>query len=309
MSTVTASPFATTTKPAGGEFERCKKGTLPAVIFGLIDLGTHTIHYKAQGDRPARDVNTRKGALLIQISTKLRKQANGEPFIFVEEFSMGSSPAARMRLLYESVMETKLSDNVPFDPMHLVGKSCTASIIDSKTAKGKEFSKLESITSLAEGMEEVEVAAPDLPDLPHKAENGKPCLLWFIGADMGDFPSQAWIPWSFGRPLFESYRESHEYRKAHGITGPVATEPNTVEAKVMLDATMVASGRELYQLLSSIDRQCRTKLVEEATSFSEAMQWASKLSDLDEAKANTVYGNIRRVLDGSNVATGDEIPY
>ena len=45
-----------------------------------------------------------------------------------------------MRQLYESVMETKLGDGqVPFDPMFLVGKSCTASIIDSKTAKGKDF--------------------------------------------------------------------------------------------------------------------------------------------------------------------------
>ena len=307
MSTATASPFATTTKPAGGEFERCKKGTLPAVIFGLIDLGTHTIHYKAQGDRPARDVDTRKGALLIQVSTKLRKQANGEPFVFVEEFSMGSTPAARMRQLYESVMETKLSDNVRFDPMQLVGKSCTASIVDAKTTKGKDFAKLESITSLAEGMEEVEVA---IPNLPHKSEDGKPALFWFIGGeDMGDFPSQAWIPWSYGRPLYETYRESHEYRKAHGITESTITTPNFVEAKVMLEAKMVASGRELYQLLSGIDRECRTKLVEEATSFSQAMQWASKLSDLDEVQANTTYGNVLRALSGQAGATDEEIPY
>jgi hypothetical protein len=294
MSTVTASPFATTSKPAGGDYERCKKGTLSAVIFGLIDLGTHAVTYPGKDGKPPRTADVRKGALLIQISKKLRSQANGEPFIFVEEFSMGSSPAARMRQLYESVMETKLDDNVRFDPMQLVGRSCTASIIDSKTAKGKEYSKLDSVTSLAEGMEDVEVA---VPDLPHKAENGKPCLFWFHGVeDMGDFPSHAWLPWSFGKPLFETYRESHEYRKAHGITESTITTPNFVEAKVIFESTMVANGHELWTLLSRIDRECRTKLVDEAVSFCEAMKWSPRLSDLNEADANTVYGNVRRTL-------------
>lgn len=306
MSTVTASPFATTTKPTGGEFERCKKGTLSAVIFGLIDLGTHAITYPGKDGKPPRTVDTRKGALLIQISTKLRKQANGEPFIFVEEFSMGSSPAARMRQLYESVMETKLGDGqVPFDPMFLVGKSCTASIIDSKTAKGKDFAKLDSVTSLAEGMEEVEVA---VPNLPHKTADGKSCLCWFHGEeDMGDFPSQAWIPWSFGKPLYETYRESHEYRKAHGITESTITTPNYVEAKVIFEGTMVASGHELWGLLSRIDRECRTKLVDEAVSFCEAMKWSPRLSDLNEADANTVYGNVRRTLLGQAGPSTEEL--
>lgn len=212
-----ASPFATTTTAAGGDYEQCRKGNLAAVIFGLIDLGTHTITYPAKDGKPARDVRTRKGMLLIQISTRLRKQANGEPFVFGVEFSMGSSPAAKMRQMYETVMGVSLPEGVQFDPIKLVGKSCTANIVDAKTSKGKDFAKLDGVTALAEGMEEVEVA---IPGLPHQTEEGKPALFWFHNAGMGDFPTHNWLPWSYGQKLFDVYKESHEYVAVHG--GPAA---------------------------------------------------------------------------------------
>lgn len=216
-----ASPFATTTTAAGGDYEQCRKGNLAAVIFGLIDLGTHTITYPAKDGKPARDVKTRKGILLIQISKKLRQQANGDPFVFGVEFSMGSSPAAKMRQMYETVMGVILPEGVQFDPIKLVGKSCTANIVDAKTSKGKDFAKLDGVTALAEGMDEVEVV---IPDLPHKTEDGKPAIFWFHG--MADpFPTQNWVPFSYGQKLFDLYKESHEYVAIHGGAAAGADVP------------------------------------------------------------------------------------
>ena len=131
-----------------------------------------------------------------------------------------------------------------------------------------------------------------------KMEKFDPVVPTFVCTPDEPAPDYPWMPRFYGKTVEDVRRQSIEYKQANGISD--SDEPDLIHAHVMLQATMVASGKELHTLLSSIDRECRTTLVTEATDYVKAMQWGDRLVNLDQAQANTVYGKFLKELDPSN---------
>lgn len=198
--TEVANPFEITAGSGGGDFQVCPKGNYPAVIVGAIDLGTHATSYKDQKTGAVREGEARKGVLLIQIGTQYAKQTNGDPFIFAFGFSKAGGPNARARQVYESITGKTLGDKEVFNPYTLIGKSCTANIVEAKTSNGKDVANLEGLTALTMGVPLVDPACP--------------IISWWHGK--GDFPDHSWLPWSYGQKLVDIYKDSKEYRAIHG---------------------------------------------------------------------------------------------
>lgn len=223
--TTLVNPFEVQASNASGTYENCPQANYPAVIVGLIDLGTHPVTYS-----DGKSGEQRKAALLIQIGDQYAKKADGDPFVYAREVSISSfGKKSSARKIAEAVLGKTFADEEKFNLCHLIGKPCMAEVKHNPGKEGKVYANLNSVSALAIGM-----AAP-VPAVP--------TVLWFHG--MGDFPTHRWLPWSYGSTLKQTYEDSAEYRAIHG--GPaagatVATTPAVAPMTATGQTPSVAAG-------------------------------------------------------------------
>ena len=201
MMTTAVNPFAMTASNKSGNYETCPQANYPAVVAGLIDLGTHDVTYDDGNTGKAH-----KAALLIQIGEAYAKMTDGKPFVFLKEInisSFGKKSAARK--IAEAVEGKVFADNETYMLTQLIGKSCQANIKHNPGKEGKVYANLDAITSLTIGV----------PQVPLAMER----IEWFHGCGQ-DFPAIGSDLWSYGQTLKQIYQDSDEYRSEHG--GPAA---------------------------------------------------------------------------------------
>lgn len=192
-----ANPFQMTANNSSGNYETCPQNNYPAVVAGLIDLGTHEQTYD-----DGKKGKARKAALLIQIGDAYAKMSDGKPFIFLKEInisSFGKKSAARK--IAEAIVGRPFADGENYPLTDLIGKSCQANIKHNPGKEGKVYANLDTIASLAVGVQPVAMAMEP--------------IVWFHGCGT-EFPGIGANLWSYGQTLKQIYQDSDEYRAEFG---------------------------------------------------------------------------------------------
>ncbi len=206
----------------GGNFEACPAGTHPAVLVGIIDLGTQDENFNGVAKK------AHKAFLMWEIPGE--KDASGQSHIIGREYTVSFHEKAGLRQMVEAWRGKPFTEGEEFDLSKLMGQACLLTVI-TEEKNGKTFSKLKGVGGLIKGMAKpVATIAP----ISFNLEENHPSA----------FPTFEWLPWSYGSKLIDIAANSPEWKeKANGqqtakpaagaatapATSPAAKEAPTFE--------------------------------------------------------------------------------
>jgi hypothetical protein len=194
MSTVTSPFTAKASNSEGGDYERPPTGSHPAVLIGLIDLGTHGFVY--QGERK----EARKLLFAWELTAEQNKQ--GENFVVAADFTWSLGKNANLRKFLEGWTGRGFANDEEFDIGSLLGKSCVVNLTEGQTAKGNKFIEVASATPPMRGL--------TVP--PAK----RPIYAFSLAQETSatedpDIPD--WVPYLYGRKVVDEVKASIEWGK------------------------------------------------------------------------------------------------
>ena len=180
----------------GGDFESCPAGNHPAVLIGLIYLGTQ--------DEVKFQSNEREMVHKVMFVWEIpdEKKANGTPHTIGRDFRLSFHEKSAMRQLIEKWRGKGFGESEEFDIDRLLGQPCLLSVVQkpSKSNPDRSYAKVDGVGQLPKGM-----AKP-------KAIN-KP-VSWVIepGAKL---PEMEWLPFLYGEPLKDVIARSQEWKDGY----------------------------------------------------------------------------------------------
>lgn len=197
MSTVTETAAGSmwTTKANnsdGGDFERPGRGMYPAVLIGLVDLGTHTHVFQGESKK------ARKLFLAWELSGE--NDSKGEAFVVGQDYTWSLHKKAKFRALVEGWNGAAMNDAEEFDVSTLLGKTCCVTITEGQTAGGKKFSEIASVGPVMKSM----VVPPAT-----RALFGLHISQFNSSVDKVEIPD--WMPRIYGRLIADEIKASEEY--------------------------------------------------------------------------------------------------
>lgn len=185
--------FTAKASSSEGTYELPPAGAHPAVLVGLIDLGTHTRTFN--GDS--------KTARKIMFIWELTAESNskGENFVVAQDYTWSLNKKAKLRPLIEGYAGRALRDDEAFDFGTLLGVPCQVTLTANMTSGGKSFVEVSGACKPMRGLtvppatREVFTFSPD--DLE---------------AQVPDLDIPAWIPRLYGREVSDEIKASEEYQ-------------------------------------------------------------------------------------------------
>jgi hypothetical protein len=142
--TVDASMRLPVEPKGGGTFFLCPAGTFPAVLIGIIDIGTHLKTFPDGRQAEIREVD-----LAFELD-ELRP--DGTRHLIGVQAGLSLREGSKLRELTENLLSTSLDNGQSFDVSDLLGRACLVGVAQSRSAKGNAFHKLSSIMGLPRGM-------------------------------------------------------------------------------------------------------------------------------------------------------------
>lgn len=167
----------TANKGGAGPAEQPSAGTHPAVLVGLIDLGTQ--HEEFNGEAKW----SRQALLVWELPTKKRK--DGKPFLMDAVVTLSLNEKAKLRKWAEAMLDAKIQDGAPFDISTLIGKACMVSV----QLNEKGYAKVSAVT----GFPDMGIPAPAA------ATPAFLCSLDDFKAGTRAIPE--WVPWQWSKAL------------------------------------------------------------------------------------------------------------
>ncbi len=185
----TASPWAGMKAKTNLSTETPPPGTFPAILVGIIDLGTHDNSYQGK-------TTTNRQVYLAWELMEDQSGTRGGHHVIGKRFTLSFGSKAALRQLIEKWRGKAMSDGEGFDLSKLLGKPCLVSVVH--TTKGDNtYAGVEGVSSLPKGM-----PAPVGQYTP---------FAWYIGQGE-EYPSPSWMPYCFGEKLGDLILASAELK-------------------------------------------------------------------------------------------------
>ena len=171
-------------------------GTHPAILVGLVDLGTQEVAYQQKIS------HVRKVLLLWELTTEKMSGFKDRNFIVQRDYTMTFSEKSSLRGLMEEWRGKAFSANDEIDLAVMVGKPCFVSIIH-ETKGDRTFSKIKSVGQVPKGM----TVAP---------AQTKP-FSWELGnGPIPDVLKDPWMPYIFGESIEDVINHCDEWKGKKG---------------------------------------------------------------------------------------------
>lgn len=194
MSTSTIPDFRTkATSGEGGEFEMPPSGTHPAILVGLIDLGTHQSRFDA--------TKTVHKILLIWELTA-EADSKGENFLIMQDYTWSLNKKAGLRPIVEGFRAKTLTDNEEYDLAEMLGKPCVVSLSEGISGTGKKFMEVISVSPPMRGL--------TVPPATHQIYA---FVLGLVHSTLDQIDIPEWVPKLYGRNVIDDIKASNEYAK------------------------------------------------------------------------------------------------
>jgi hypothetical protein len=192
------------TNSGGASGEMPPEGNHPAVLIGLIDLGTHRDEYQGQENW------NRKVLFCWELPAEVK--SDGSPHVLTQDYNVPPklSGKSKLRSMIEGWRGRAMEDAEKLDMVKMVGASCLINVGRGKSKKGSEYAQILGITPVIKGMQ-----AP---------RPFNPPFVWAFG--MGEFSAPSWLPYLYGRPVEEHIAESTEAKGGRPAPPAAASEDN-----------------------------------------------------------------------------------
>jgi len=204
----------------GGDFsEAPPAGPHPAVLVGLIQLGTQETEFQGKKD-------WKEQILLVRELTATKKSQSTENHIIQKQYTFSLNQKASLRKLIENWRGKSLAEGEDFDILKCLGKSCLVTVIHTGTGE-KPYGKIEGVGGVPTGL--------TVPP-PTKAP-----VAWSIDESVAKLPD--WLPFLYGESVLDVIKRSQEVSgkgpptisnppKGNGAptTAPAATAPADMSA-------------------------------------------------------------------------------
>jgi hypothetical protein len=202
---------AFTLKPTNNvDYEMPAPGTYPAVLVALLDLGTHENEYQG------KTTIARKVFLAWELTSE--RKTDGSNFVLGREYTLSFAKKSNLRALVEKWRGKEFGADEAFDLGKLAGQPCLLSVVLNDNG----YTKVEGVSQPPKGMKiEKPTHSP---------------IMWEIGS-VTPFPTDEWLPYSFGKPLHEVINRSNEYKAGTNgkIESPKTAEEDAAVAKQLRD--------------------------------------------------------------------------
>jgi len=176
----------------GGEFtELVPAGNHPAMLIGIIDLGTHTEQY--QNNKPH---DAHKVMLAWELPTE-QKSDSTINHVIAATYTYSFHKKSALRLMIENWRGSAYKEGDEFDISVMLGKQCLLSVIHAKNNDGsKTYANVSKsgASAIPKGMK-----CPPAQNKP---------ICWAIGD--GPVPEDPWLPRSFGEKIGDVIARSKE---------------------------------------------------------------------------------------------------
>lgn len=192
-------PFEMKASSGGGDFEACPAGTHPAVLLGLLDIGTYTESFQGQ---PPKD--SRKVLLVWEVQVDTDRHYVGR------DYTLSFNTKSTLRQLVEKWRGKAFGDDESFDLMSVVGKPCLISIVHKQSQSGNTYARVDGVMALPKGM--------PAPVAAHKT------VVWSMESG-SPVPRDEWIPFLRGKPLSDVVATCKERAGGRQQSAPLADEP------------------------------------------------------------------------------------
>jgi hypothetical protein len=179
------------TSGEGGDFELPPSGSHPAVLVGMIDLGTHDQTFS--GETKEQHKILLVWELTGEFTTK------GETFKVSKDFTFSLNVKAKLRAFLEGWMGRKFGDDEEIDIAQFLTRECVLNLTEGTSKGGKAFIDVASATKPMKSL-----AVP-----PRTVE---PILWTFDGWNANDEPPvPEWVPMLYGRKVADDVKNSKEW--------------------------------------------------------------------------------------------------
>lgn len=208
-------PAAHTGGGSGGDdarYEVPEPGNHIACLVGLIDLGSHEQLFEG--------VSTGWRRRVFMVWELLAEQkSDGSPFYLGREFTLSWHEKSAFRQWFEKWRCKKYAAGDTPNPAAALGQGCLLTVVTKSNRDGsRTYAMAEGISALPRGS-----VLPRKPTYPP--------LAWRIGETAEERqkdkpPEDAWLPFSFGKPLADLIRSSPEWNGQ-----PVPKNPKPANGK------------------------------------------------------------------------------
>lgn len=185
--------FRTKAISGEGDFEMPPPGTHPAILVGLIDLGTHASTFDP--------TKTRHKILFIWELTA-EADSKGQNFLVLSDYTWSLNSKAALRSIVEGFKGKSLADGEEYDLGLMLGQPCMINLKEGTSAKGKSFMEVSSVSPPMRGL--------TVPPATHTPFG---FLLSMINSTIDAIDIPAWVPKLYGRNVVDEIKVSHEYAK------------------------------------------------------------------------------------------------
>lgn len=178
----------------GGDFELPPAGLHPAVLIGLLDLGTHTREFGGEKS----DVHK----LFLVWELTAENDSKGQPFVIGQDFTHSLNKKAKLRGIVEGFLGRTLNDQEPFDLALMIGKPAVVNVMEGTSGSGKKYVEVVSVAKPMKGQN-----VPEITREPYVFS------LTVIHSTKDDLEVPDWVPPIYGRKIEDEIKKSHEYSR------------------------------------------------------------------------------------------------
>lgn len=191
MSVATSPWTKKATSGEGGAFEMPAGGSYPAVLVGLIDMGTQAVSFGGE----TKDQH--KVLLVFELTGEC--DSKGDTFKLAKDFTFSLNSKAKLRGFLEGWEGRKFSDDENIDLSSYMGRQCVVNVAEGSSANGKKFV---DVSSASKPMKGLTVPPPTVEQ-----------VCWtFDGQDpRNDPPIPEWVPLLYGRKVADDVKKSKEW--------------------------------------------------------------------------------------------------
>lgn len=169
----------------GGEFETAPAGNHPAVLVGLIDLGTQETEY-------AGEVKWQPQVYLVwELTTEKQAGLKDRNHLIARSFTLSFNSKAMLRGFIEKWRGKAFADDEEFDLTRVLGQPCLLTVEHKVSAGGNTYARVTSVGGVPKGL-----PIPPAQNKPVAVELG------------GEIPE--WIPYLYGEPVKDVVAKSRE---------------------------------------------------------------------------------------------------